>query len=315
MATAYTFVLVVCLCVIEASTSRLYGTYLYDRFGPFRSLDIVLLSRTTGAITNVTDNIEFIGQSEAFGVSSFDQVNGNYYFTTNYPSAGIFGTNVRTKRSLPVRFLDESIILSLAFDNIHGRLFVLHSTSKGLNVGILGSHSYRHLLVLPQIYNESALVSTVDGNSNTYYLAGNVLGSINGPFISSIDIGSGRITKQVAIDNSCAPYITYVHYNPATGRIVGGGFGIFHEGAELYFFLDIDPTTGACNSVYLDQGRGLIVRGWTFDTSTGILWLADDSSPAGAFLKGYNTLTGQSTGPVRVAGSGSVTSIEIDSSS
>jgi len=182
-------------------------------------------------------------------------------------------------------------------------------------VGIIGSHSYRHFLVPPR--NGSALVSTVDGNSNTYFLAGTVPPSVDQAFISSIDIGSGKITYQPIDNNTCAVFITYVHYNPATGRVVGGGSAFVESGNFFtFFFLDIDPGTGACKKVPLDNGGGNLVLAWTFDTSTGILWYAEQNpSGSGAVLKGYNTLTGQFTSPVRVAGSGSLTSIEIDASS
>jgi len=321
MPSAFTVGLVVCLGIITASVqaSTLYGTYLNNPYGTYQSLNTVLLSQSTGAITNITDNIRFIGQPEAaFTVSAFDQRNGNFFFSTNYPSDGIFGTNTRTKQSLPVRFLDTSIILSLTFDDIHGRLFALHLTSDGTSVGIIGSDYYRHVMVLPRSYNGSALVSTVDGNSNTYFLAGNLPKSVGEAFIASIDVGSGKITNQPIDNNTCSVFITYVHYNTGTGRLVGGGASFVESGNFFtFFFLDIDPATGACKEVpLLINGSFNLVFSWTFDDSTGILWYAEQNpTGSGSILKGYNTLTGQFTGPVRVAGSGSLTSIEIDSSS
>jgi len=303
--------LVVSFCICQLSAGRLYATVFNQH-----TLNVVELSATTGMTSNISVLVEYLGKAGGiFGVSAYDRSIGNYYVATNEGGSGVYATNLKTRQLLPTTIFDSLYIVDLAFDNTNSRLFALYQVEfeTTLSVGILGADSYRKEIPLPPTYNGS-LATTVDGSTNTFYIAGNYQGNEAEPFLSKIDVYSGTIT-QVPIDpTNCAAFITKLEFDSISGHILGGGLS-FNDGTAQALVLDIDPTTGKCTSFPLKLAAGGLVLDWTFDPITGILWYIVSFRGTSYTVQGYVLATGGMTRAVPVRGlppGYSLATIEVD---
>jgi len=163
---------------------------------------------------------------------------------------------------------------------------------------------------LPSTYNlQYETSSAIDGATNTMYVA-TMIGQSYG--IATIDLVSGKIVKEVAINNkTCSSnlLVSKIWFDSSSGSLFGTGSVFTSDQTAVYGYLSLNPSSGACSSTPLNF-PGDLVSSWTYDSSSGILWFAAGGIGSG-FLSNYNTKN-NTLGPViPLAGYTVPTSLEI----
>jgi hypothetical protein len=239
---------------------------------------------------------------------------------------------VKNKLLLPPTDISALDVLNLWYDDVTDLLYTLFISpnDNSMYLASISGASVNVILAIPPKYNTQYIMKgCVDGSTKTYYLAGKT-GAIPEPTytIATIDLNTGSIIKEVAVDNkTCTVFPEYIWFDQTSGNILSGGQQ-FENSQWAYYFMVIskqivitkrkiltffllkDPTTGACNKTPLKAFSNGEVTAWAYDPTTHELIFSEDSD-VGPYLLSYNIQTGIQSAPVAIAQGFSPTSLEI----
>jgi len=255
---------------------------------------VVNLNPKTGEVTNNTEAIVYSGLSVSQdGISTFDQQNGIYHFSTDYKDAYIYNVNVRTQQLLPYTALYADSIEALTWDSSSGSLYALsYQAESGASVQEVSSDQIQTVWTVDTKYNVKYLMnSALDSKNKIYYYFGKIgFNQIVLDYgISVINLTNSEVINEVMIDNkTCNVFPEEVVYHEKTGMIIGGGGGFTQYTLEYYYF-KIDPKTGACQKKLLNVPDG-VVTCWAYDEENEVL-IFHEVTDRGGFLNFFNIAT------------------------
>jgi len=289
--------LLLALCLSNALGGTLYGVLTEFSFNDRQTLVFtVKFDLASGSYTNVTENLVFNGGSATVdGISAFDQKGQTYYFATDYLIPLIYSTNVRTQSNLaPINF-GATDIESLVYDNSGRQLLTLYEVNGAMILGAILPQSVNKILAIPTTYNTGdIMVGTADTNGN-YYLLAKYENEIYA--VATIDIANGVITKSVKFnaDTMTNVFPQSAFYDAQSKMVIGGGLS-FESSGLTYYYLEINPATGAVLKQTLGVAVG-IVTSWTFDSIGRVLYFAE-AVPLGAYIYKFDLASKVLSAPV-----------------
>jgi len=251
---------------------------------------ITKVNLNTGELTNVVETMVFAGGSITVdGISTFDEANGVYYYSTDAGESYVFNADVRNKKLLPTISLNVEETDSLAFDNKNTILYGTVST-KTVNGLIAFPTSektpYKVLYEFPDTFNFRYVVSShFDSNAQVLYMLtqyGQNATGIN-TALSTVDVTSSPVTvKSTVLDCKVKLFAQFVTVDEKNGTV----YTVGQPMSQQYYFATIDMN-GNCEQTVLEFKTQGIVTCHTYDPQDEIIYIGYATN-GGAYIYGFD---------------------------
>jgi len=145
--------------------------------------------------------------------------------------------------------------------------------------------SVKNILTLPSSYDAGdIMVGTADTSGNYYLLAKYESETYA---VVTISLLTGQILRKFVLNAATMTGVfpQSAYFDPQSKNVIGGGIS-FEKSGLVYYYVEINPMTGAVTKQVLAIAAG-IVTSWTFDAIGRVLYFAEAVS-SGAYIYSFD---------------------------
>jgi len=287
-----TLLFVVILGLFHYGSGTIYGLITVAGGNSTQTvLQTVQIDPNTGKFAMVARNIFYVGTSGTYeGISTFDQVNQNFFYATDFYTSFVLGVNVGSSKLLPPISIDANgvyanRITTIQRDRTHSQLLIsgLYEDGSEALLALPDSGPTQLLFNFTTVGKGDVISSAVNDDNAVYYFAHS---NATGFFLSAFAINEPEVTATIKFDCEALEPTHFFYSSAGVPKLIGVGRNVTTND-PVYFEVGGGGST-ACSFRSLSL-KNAIISSASFDPTTSSLYMAFAVPSAGFLIYVYNT--------------------------